>query len=108
MQILIIPTVQQCIFIHVLHTKDASPYRGIATSTKRSRGGERKKKTGKLSAYHISVCFSPVVGQMLVCIHTAGHHIAMFQSSGQFELIAICSADGISVLVGTNVSEHWF
>lgn len=102
MQFFIIPT-----FIHVLHRKDASPYRVIATSTKRSRGGE-KKNTGIRLAYHISLCFSPVVGQLLVCIHTAGHHIAVLQFSGQFELIAICSTDGISVLVGTNVSEHCF
>lgn len=68
---------------------------------------ERKKKTSIRLAYHISLCFSPVVGQLLVCIHTAGHHIAMFQYSGQFELIAV-STDGISVLVGTNVSEHCF
>lgn len=38
-------TVQKYTFISVLHTNDASPYRAIATSTKRSRGGgERKKK----------------------------------------------------------------
>lgn len=69
---------------------------------------ERETGTGMLLAYHISLSFSPEVGQLLVCIHTAGHHIATLQFSGQFELTAICSTDGISVLVGTNVSEHWF
>lgn len=67
-----------------------------------------EKNTGILLAYHISLCFSPVVGQLLVCIHTAGHHIAMLQFSGQFEHIAICSMDGIwwgQMSVNTEFSE---
>lgn len=67
---------------------------------KEKQGGRIEKKTGRLLAYHIILCFSPVVGQLLVCIQTAGHHIATLQ------FIAICGMDSISALEGTNVSEH--
>lgn len=83
-----------------------SCYRYINREKQRKR--EREKNTGILLAYHISLCFSPVVGQLLVCIHTAGHHIAMLQFSGQFELFAICSMDGIwwgQMSVNTEFSE---
>lgn len=70
--------------------------------------GEAEEERETQLAYHISLRFSPVVEQLLVCIHATRHHIATLQFSGQFELIAICSTAGISVLVGTNVSEHWF
>lgn len=45
------------------------------------------KRVDKLLAYHISLCFSPEVGQLLVHIHTAGHHTSLLQFSDQSELI---------------------
>lgn len=66
----------------------------IVLSLHQQREAEKeRKKTGTLLAYRISLCFSPVVGQLLVSVHTAGRHIAMLQFSGQSELIAICSTD---------------
>lgn len=61
---------------------------------------KRRKKEKRWSL------FSPVVEQLLVCIHTTVHH--MLQFTDQLELLAICSTDGISVCVETNVSEHCF
>lgn len=80
----------------------------IVLSLHRHREAEEERETGTLLDYHISLRFSPVVGQQLVSIHTAGHRMATLQFSGQFELCAICGRDGISVLVRTNVSEHRF
>lgn len=44
------------------------------------------KRVDKLLASHIPLWFSPEVGQLLVHIHTAGHHTSLLQFSDQSEL----------------------
>lgn len=74
----------------------------IVLSLHQHREAEGKQEE---SRYSVRLSrYSSVVGQLLVCIHTAGHH--MLQFTGQFELAAISSADVVSMFVGTNVSQN--
>jgi len=71
---------------------------------RRGGGGGGEKHRHTVSGSHFTP--SPPGGGAAVCIQTAGHHIATLRLSGRFQLIAICGAVGVSLFVGTNVSEH--
>lgn len=79
MQFLKVPTLSNStysIHSHITHKRSLtlSCYLYI---NKEKQGWREKNRTATLLAYHISLRFSPVAGQLMVSIHTAAHHVAM-------------------------------